>query len=181
MLLIYGPSMDLLTMAKQRFAQGKRYPIVQTTGVFNLKAFTAAVSTEALEGIVSEYSLPSALKVTKVSSQQLAVAQKFQDLWLAKYKEPVTDITTLPFGWSLVWGSLIVDAVQQAGTLDPDALMKTFRGGTFDTIMGKFAMTGTKKFGSPVFFGAPCMSSMIKGGKEVYLGEMPMTDVDNLP
>jgi ABC-type branched-subunit amino acid transport system substrate-binding protein len=181
MLLIYGPSMDLLTMAKQRFAQGKRYPIVQTTGVFNLKAFTAAVSTEALEGIVSEYSLPSALKVTKVSSQQLAVAQKFQDLWLAKYKEPVTDTTTLPFGWSLVWGSLIVDAVQQAGTLDPDSLMKTFRGGTFDTITGKFAMTGTKKFGSPVFFGAPCMSSIMRGGKEVYLGEMPMTDVDNLP
>jgi ABC-type branched-subunit amino acid transport system substrate-binding protein len=181
MLLIYGPATDLLTMAKQRFAAGKKYPIVQTTPVFNLKAFIAAAGADAIEGIVSEYDLPSSFKLTKVSDKQLAMAQKFQDLWQAQYNQQITDITTFPFGWPLLWGTLAVDAVQQAGSTDPDVVMKTVRGGTFDTSIGKLTMTGTKKYGSPVFLGNPCAASIIKGGKEVYLGEIPITDVDNLP
>ena len=81
----------------------------------------------------------------------------------------------------MLWVSLIVDAVQQAGTIDPDGVMKTFKGGTFDTILGKLSMTGTKKYGAPVFLGNPGTASVIKGGKEVYLGEEPMTDLDKLP
>jgi ABC-type branched-subunit amino acid transport system substrate-binding protein len=181
MLSVFGPPTDVLNMAKQRFAQGKKYPIVQTTTILNLKALVGAVGPEVLEGVVSEYDLPSALKMTKVSARHLADAQKFQEMWLAKYNTPLTEISTNSFGWAMLWVSLIVDAVQQAGTIDPDGVMKTFRGGTFETIIGKLAMTGTKKYGSPVFLGNPCMASVIKGGKEVYLGEVPMTDVDNLP
>ena len=181
MLSVFGPPTDVLNMAKQRSAQGKKYPIVQTTSILNLKALVAAVGSDVLEGVVSEYDLPSATKMTKVSAQQLADAQKFQDIWIEKYKIPLTEISTNAIGWPLLWVSLIVDAVQQAGTIDPDGVMKTFKGGTFDTILGKLSMTGTKKYGAPVFLGNPGTASVIKGGKEVYLGEEPMTDLDKLP
>ena len=41
MLSVFGPPTDVLNMAKQRFAQGKKYPIVQTTSILNLKALVA--------------------------------------------------------------------------------------------------------------------------------------------
>ena len=119
--------------------------------------------------------------MTKISPKHLADMKKFRELWIAKYKDPIETISTSPFGYTMGLVSLLVDALQQAGSTDPDVLMKTFRGGTFDTLQGKFKMTGQKKHGSPVFFGSPGMASILKNGKEVYLGETPITDVDNLP
>lgn len=182
LITVAGPAPDVMAVAKLRQSQGKHYPITQTGGYANLKAFLAAMgSYEFSNNIVSEYNAPWEYKVTKISPKHLADIKKFRELWQAKYKDPIETISTTPFGYTMSQISLIVDALQQAGTIDPDVLMKTFRGGTFDTLQGKFKMTGQKKHGSPVFFGSPGGASILKDGKEVYLGETPITDVDNLP
>jgi len=59
--------------------------------------------------------------------------------------------------------------------------MKTFKGGTFDTILGKLSMTGTKKLRRSGFLGEPRHGLCDQGGKEVYLGEEPMTTSINCP
>jgi branched-chain amino acid transport system substrate-binding protein len=182
LITVAGPAPDVMAVAKLRQSQGKHYPITQTGGYANLKAFVAAMgSYEFSNNIVSEYNAPWEYKVTKISPKHLADIKKFRELWQAKYKDPIETISTIPFGYTMAQLSLIVDALQQAGSTDPDVLMKSFRGGTFDTIQGKFKMTGQKKFGSPVFFGSPGGASILKDGKEVYLGETVITDVDNLP
>lgn len=182
LIMVAGPASDAMAVAKLRQSMGKKYPITQTGGYANLKAFIAAMgSFDFSNNIVSEYNAPWEFKVTKISPKHLADMKKFRDLWIAKYTDPIETISTIPFGYTLGQLSLIVEALQQAGTTDPDALMKSLRGGTFDSLMGKFKMTGQKKHGSPVFFGSPGMASILKNGKEVYLGETPITDVDNLP
>ena len=182
LITVAGPAPDVMAVAKLRQSQGKHYPITQTGGYANLKAFLAAMgSSEFSNNIVSEYNAPWEYKVTKISPKHLADIKKFRELWIAKYKDPIETISTIPFGYTMAQVSFIVDALQQAGSIDPDVLMKTFRGGTFDTLQGKFKMTGQKKHGSPVFFGSPGGASILKDGKEVYLGETPITDVDNLP
>ena len=179
---VSGPTNDVMAVAKLRESMGKKYPITQSGGYANLKAFVAALGPfEFSNNIVSEYYAPSEYRLTKISPKHLADAKQFRELWQAKYKEPIETISTSPFGFSMGQISFIVEALQQAGSTDPDVLMKTFRGGTFDTLKGKFKMTGQKKYGSPVFFGSPGMTSILKNGKEVYLGETPITDEDNLP
>jgi hypothetical protein len=65
--------------------------------------------------------------------------------------------------------------MQKAGTVDdPDAIMNAIRGGTFDTTVGKWTMSGAQTYGSPVVFGTAAPMCTIQGGKEVYLSEHPM-------
>jgi len=103
MLSVFGPPTDVLNMAKQRFAQGKKYPIVQTTSILNLKALVAAVGPDVLEALSLSTICLRQQRMTKVSAQQLADAQKFQDIWIEKYKIPLTEISTNAIGWPLLW------------------------------------------------------------------------------
>jgi hypothetical protein len=57
---------------------------------------------------------------------------------------------------------------------EADAIMKAIRGGTFDTTVGKWTMSGAQTYGSPVVFGTAAPMCTIQGGKEVYLSEHPM-------
>jgi ABC-type branched-subunit amino acid transport system substrate-binding protein len=166
--------MDVINLCKQRYAMGFKYPVMQTTSIVNLKAYQSAAG-EALEGLISEYCAPWEIKQTKVSQQKIELARQIQTIWEKKYNDP---IKMSAYGWSLHMTSLLIDALQQSGSIDPDVVMKTIRGGTFDTFKGIFTMSGQKLYGSPVFFGSTCMTSIVKGDHEVYLGEYPLTNLD---
>ena len=66
-----------------------------------------------------------------------------------------------------------------AGTTDPDKVMSVLRGGTLETFLGKYTLSGSETFGSPVVFGFPCAMSIIKGNETLYLNEEPLWDVDH--
>ncbi len=81
-------------------------------------------------------------------------------------------------GWLPNHLLILSQAMQKAGTVDnTDAIMKAIRGGTFDTTIGKWTMSGAKTWGSPVVFGTPAALCTIKGDKEVYLSEHPSTPI----
>ena len=56
--------------------------------------------------------------------------------------------------------------------------MKTLRGGTFETFLGRYKLTGKRFYGSDVVFGHPCAMCISKGKESIYLGEYPLTDID---
>jgi hypothetical protein len=66
-----------------------------------------------------------------------------------------------------------------AGTTDPDKVMSVLRGGTVETFLGKYTLSGEKTYGSPVVFGYPCDMSMIKRNEIVYIPGEPLLDVDH--
>ena len=70
------------------------------------------------------------------------------------------------------------EALEQAGTTDPDVVMKTLRGGTFETFLGRYKLTGGRFYGSDVVFGHSCAMCISKGQENVYLGEYPLTDIN---
>jgi len=73
---------------------------------------------------------------------------------------------------------ILAQAMQKAGSVDdPDKIMKAIRGGTFDTMVGKYTMSGAKTYGSPIVFGNPGLMSELKGGGPVYFGESPWEPV----
>jgi hypothetical protein len=127
---------------------------------------------EASQGFMGSYGAIWNFKKTKINPKYIKMCQEVQKMVEAKIGKPYNYS-----GWT-AWVpthlTILVQAMEKAGTVeDTDAIMKAIRGGTFDTPIGKYTMSGAKTYGSPVVFGTAGAMSQIKGDKEVYLSESP--------
>ena len=172
-----GSVLELALMAKQRWAMGYKWPLVQTACQIDPKTFMQICgSTEAAQGVISDRPVPWELKKTTVSQKYLDMAKKIDQRFTEIHGNPIVHFGA--FAACVNETAQYFEAAQRAGTLDPDKVMQVLRGGTFDTFLGTYTLSGTKLYGAPVVFGYPCAMGQIQGDKEVYLGEYPMADVD---
>ena len=174
-----GSPLEVGLLAKQRYQMGYKWPIGQEASNVDLSIVKGiAGSEEAMQNIVSDYPLPWEFKKTTVSPKYMDMAKRMWDRFKEQNngKEPFTGIYG---GGGALPMSQYFEALQQAGTTDPDVVMKTIRGGTFDSFFGKYTLSGEKYYGSNVVFGHPCCMGIIKGMETDYLGEYPLTDVDH--
>lgn len=164
-------------MAKQASQMGYKFIFAQNGPILDIQQLKGvAGSTEAIQNICSDYSYPWVLKETKVSPKYLDMANRIRTAYKNKLNiEPSAGAMSINCN---MLGQYL-EAVQQAGTIDADAAMNTFRGGTIDTFVGTYKLSGEKLYGANVVFGYPCCMSIIKGEEQVYLGENPLTDSDN--
>lgn len=165
-------------MAKQIHQLGYKFILAQGSPFLDLQAVKVLTgSTEAMQNMCGDYSAPWNLKNTRVSPKYLAMADRIRAEYKKRNngKEPFAGAFSVPVN---MMGQYL-EAVQMAGSIDPDKVMKAFRGGTFETFLGKYTLSGQKNYGSPVVFGYPCAMSVIRGEEQVYIGENPMLDVDN--
>ena len=167
--------LDVALMAKQRWQMGYKWPIGHTSDSLP-DVFFGICGKDAAQGIMGNRSVPWELKQAKVAQNYLDMAQRIRDRYQQKYGKPLTD--NGPFSQVITHLSQYFECAQRAGTTDPDTMMKTFKGGTFDTFLGKYTFSGTKTYGAPVVFGYPCAMGVIKGDDDVYMGEYPLTDAD---
>jgi hypothetical protein len=132
---------------------------------------------EAMQNICGSYNYPWELKKVTVAPRYLDMANRIR----AKYKETHQNKEPYAGGFSNGAPSMAhyFEAVQMAGTTDPDKVMGVLRGGTIETFLGKYTLSGTVTYGSPVVVGYPCAMGVIKGSEIVYLGENPLWDVDH--
>ena len=133
-------------------------------------------SEEAMQGIVCSYPIPWELRKTKVSSEYLDMAKRIQERHKQLYNKDVY------YG---VWAGSGINAMgqyleitQKAGTIDADEVMRVTRGGTFETFVGRYTLSGKPYYDSDIVFGHPCAMGMVKGKEVVYVGEYPLTNVD---
>jgi len=174
---VYSSIQDVGLMAKQASQMGYKFIIAQGGPILDMQALKGiAGSTDAIQNICADYSYPWVLKKTKVSPKYLDMANRIRTEYEKKFnKEPNSGALSINCN---MLGQYL-EAVQQAGTIDPDAVMNVFRGGTIDTFVGTYKLSGEKLYGANVVFGYPCCMSIIKGEEQVYLGENPLTDSDN--
>lgn len=173
-----GSPLEVGLMAKQRYQMGYSWPIGQEASNVDLNIVKGiAGSEEAMQNIVSDYPLPWEFKKTTVSPKYLDMAKRMWNRFKEQNngKEPFTGIYG---GGGALPMCQYFEAVQQAGTLDPDVVMKTIRGGTFDTFFGTYTLSGEKYYGSNVVFGHPICMGIIKGMETQYLGEYPLKNID---
>jgi hypothetical protein len=173
-----GSPLEVGLMAKQRYQMGYSWPIGQEASNVDLNIVKGiAGSEEAMQNIVSDYPLPWVFKKTAISPKYMDMAKR---MW-ARFKEQNNNkepFTGIYGGGGALPMSQYFEALEQAGTTDPDVVMKTIRGGTFDSFFGKYKLSGEKYYGSNVVFGHPICMGIIKGMETVYLGEYPLTNVD---
>jgi branched-chain amino acid transport system substrate-binding protein len=165
---------EYMAFAKQRWEMGYKDMKVACSGPFvSLDMYKAVVGADAFEGAIGAYYDNSQFKKTKVDPKYIAQCQEALKIAAEKTGKPYA--YTGEIAWLPSHVLILVQAMQKAGTVDDtDAIMKAIRGGTFDTTIGKWTMSGAETYGSPVVFGTPACLCIIQGGKEVYLSEHPM-------
>jgi ABC-type branched-subunit amino acid transport system substrate-binding protein len=171
-----GSMLEVALTAKQRWAAGYKWPIVQTGTLVDPAMFISICGYDGAQGVVSDRTVPWELKETKVSPEYLDMAKRIKARFEEKFGKPMVYMGC--YGWGAHHMALYFEAIKRVGTLDPDKVMAAFRGGTFETFVGKYTLGGTQSYGAPVICGHPGSVGIIKGKEEVYLGEHPLTDVD---
>ncbi|MCX6006555.1 MAG: ABC transporter substrate-binding protein [Chloroflexi bacterium] len=175
--VIYAVStpLEVGLMAKQRYQMGYSWPIGQQAPSLDLNIMKGICgSEEAMQNLVSDYPVPWELKKVSVAPKYVDMSKR---IW-ARYKEMYNkEMFTGGFSFANFMAQYF-EALYKAGTTDPDAVMRAIRGGTFDTFMGRYKLSGTKYYGSDVVFGHPCSMCIVKGMQTVYLGEYTLTTVD---
>jgi ABC-type branched-subunit amino acid transport system substrate-binding protein len=169
---------ESMAFAKQRWEMGYKDMKVGHSGPFvSVDMYNAVCGNDAAQGFIGQYWANWDYKKTKVNPKYVKMCQDVMKILSEKEGKPYA--YTGWIGWLPNHLLIMAQAMQKAGTVDdPDAIMKAIRGGTFDTTIGKWTMSGAKTYGSPVVFGCPSALCTIQGNKEVYLSEHPM---DPLP
>ena len=174
----FGTPLEVGLMAKQRYQMGYKWPIGSCAALLDPKTVKGiAGSEEAMQNLCGDYCLPWLLKKVTVAPKYLDMANRIRDTYKAKY--PDKELYAGSFGTGVPAMGHYFEACQMAGTTDPDKVMGVLRGGTLETFLGKYTLSGTETFGAPVVFGYPCAMSIIKGNETLYLNEEPMWDVDH--
>jgi hypothetical protein len=154
---------------------GYKCPIGQTSD--NLPDLLFGIcGKDAAQGIIGNRMDPLELKKVTVAQKYLDMTQRICDRYQVKYSKPMTEWGT--FSAIITQLSQYFECAQLTGTTDPDVMMKAFRGGTFETLLGKYTFSGTKTYGAPVVCGSPCAMGVVQGDKDVYMGEFPLLDAD---
>ncbi|MBN1375090.1 MAG: ABC transporter substrate-binding protein [Dehalococcoidia bacterium] len=174
----FQPPLEIGLMAKQRYQLGYKWPIVANSAILDISLFKSlAGSEEAIQNICGDCSYPWVLKTVQIAPRYLDMANRIR----AEYKSK--NGGREPYGGAFSDGVTemghYLEGAQMAGSIDPDKVMKALRGGTIETFLGKYTLSGEKTYGSPVVFGYPCGMSIIRGSENVYLNEEPMWDVDH--
>ncbi|MBN1376046.1 MAG: ABC transporter substrate-binding protein [Dehalococcoidia bacterium] len=172
-----GSPLEVGLMAKQRWQMGYKWPICQIASALDLDIMKGiGGSEEAVQNIVSDYPVPWALKKVTVAPKYVDMAKRISDRYKELYEK---EIFLGAYGGSAINSQgQYFEALEQAGTTDPDVVMRTLRGGTFDTFLGRYKLTGKRFYGSDVVFGHPCAMGISKGRENIYLGEYPLTNID---
>ena len=174
-IFVGGTILEVALIAKQRSQMGYEWPIGHTSD--NLPdVFFGICGKPAAQGITGNRINPLELKKVKVAQKYLDMTQKVCDRYQQKYKKPLNEWGT--FTEVIQHMSQYFECAQLTGTTDPDVMMKAFKGGTFETFLGKYTFSGTKTYGAPVVCGSPCGMGSIQGDEDVYMGEFPLMDAD---
>jgi ABC-type branched-subunit amino acid transport system substrate-binding protein len=162
-----------MLFVKQRWDAGYKWMVGQAGGLADVSIYIDACGYDAAQGIIGSYFGIWDFKETRVNPEYVDMCQQVMETLSDKHGKPF--VYTDWIGWLPSHLLLLSQAMQKAGTVDDtDAIMKTIRGGTFDTTAGKYKMSGEKTYGSPIVFGCPCAICIIHGDQAVYLSEHPV-------
>jgi branched-chain amino acid transport system substrate-binding protein len=172
---IGGTVLEVALIAKQRWEMNYKCPIVHSSDNL-LDIFFNVCGKDAAQGIMGNRNNPTELKKVVVAQKYLDMTGRIVERFQKKYGKPIDNYGV--FSMSITHLSQYFECAQSIGSTDPDAMMKAFKGGTFDSFLGRYTFSGMKTYGAPLVFGYPCAMGEIQGDKEVYLGEYPLTDAD---
>ena len=162
-----------MLFAKQRWEMGYTDMRIGHSGpILDPAVYIMVCGKDAVQGLIGSYYAPWDFKDTQVNPKWITMCQEAMSIVTEAQGKPY--VYTGGIGWLPTQAMILAQAMEKAGTVDDtDAIMQAMRGGTFDTPIGTYTMSGAQTYGSAVVFGNPNAISEIQGEKEVYLSEQP--------
>jgi len=157
---------------KQGHEAGYDWHYAQPGTMIDVDEFIDMAGYDAAQDTMSDWPCPWVMKKQTIKPELLAMAHRIADRYEQEYGEPMTYMGG--FGYGLKDMTLLFDALQRAGTTDPDEVQKVLWGGTFDTFIGRWTFHGEQTYKGPVALGYPCCFGKIEGRQLVYAGEAPV-------
>ncbi|MHB1128073.1 MAG: ABC transporter substrate-binding protein [Bacillota bacterium] len=139
------------------------------------KDYIKVAGFEAAQGSLHGYQAPWELKDTKVAPHMVDLANRIRQRHQEKYGEELLYAGAFDYGAGGM--AMYFEALQKAGTTDPDAVMKAIEGGTFDTFIGTYTMSGAKTYGRAVMAGTTGGMGVVEGEKPRLAVETPLTTI----
>ncbi|MHB1420136.1 MAG: ABC transporter substrate-binding protein [Bacillota bacterium] len=159
-------------MNKQMYEGNYNMHMVGAGALVAPKDYVDVAGYDAAQGILQAYTPPWDLKETKVTDAMKDMSQRIMKRHAEKYDDPGYSADGV-FNYGGNSMALYLEAIQKAGTLDPDAVMKVIDGGTFDLFTGTQTMGGLKTFGRAVVAGVPGSLGEIQGYAPKLVAESP--------
>lgn len=177
--IIFLAADPLATMLilKQRWDMGlKHIKVGATGGMLSPGMYINVSGKDAAQGLMAEDGDITLIKKTKINPKYIKLYKDSMALVSKNIGKPYHYTDWTAYGPTHL--QILAQAMAKAGTVDdPDKIMQAIRGGTFDTMVGKYTMSGAKSYGSPIVFGNPGLMSKMQGEEQVYLSESPWVPV----
>ncbi|MHB1418734.1 MAG: ABC transporter substrate-binding protein [Bacillota bacterium] len=143
--------------------------------IADLKSYIDMSGLEAAQGGLHPYNYPWDLKEIKVAPDVVTMAQRIRD----KHQEMLGEAQAYDGAYAYGLNAMIMyfQALQKAGTVDPDAVMKQIDGGHFDLFTGSYDMGGKETFGRAVMAPPTGPMGVVKGEKMELVSESPAYNI----
>ncbi|MHB1421421.1 MAG: ABC transporter substrate-binding protein, partial [Bacillota bacterium] len=141
---------------KEIYARNWKVNYADAGTIPDLKSYMGISGYDAAQGGLHPFDYPWDFKLIKVAPDIVKLAQDIRDEHQKMLGEPQAYSGAYPYGLNSML--MYFEAMQKAGTTDPDKVMAAIDGGTFDLFTGTYKLGGLKSEGRAVF--APPTGSM---------------------
>jgi len=158
---------ELALWCKQSYELGYKFWFVSFGTLTNVESFLSVAGEEA-----AQYAYCQHAPVWKMPSTPLKykkMAERIRDRYLRQYGEPLNYDGSFCYGNSHL--ALLFEALEKAGTLDPDAVKQILQTEILSTFLGTCKADGEKTYGIRNTFPVPTYMGKIKDDKLVYIGQ----------
>jgi len=171
---IHGPG-DYALGAKQAANLGYTFNWWTGGTMTDLKEFIATGGSDAVQGMTCAAPIPWLYKNSQVDQELQDMAKAITDRVESQSGLPWNQQYLGIFEWGCNHLRILLDFMQQAGTVDPDAVMAKVVGGTTHDFTGVSTMGGTGAWGDTARI-KPSNAMLIKVAGDVvdYAGDMSM-------
>ncbi len=163
-----GPG-DQALIRKTLYQLGYKGYSVASGSLVNTAGLIKIAGQEAIQGHIAPF---ESFECPIIKPDQREVMKVIQKKWMEKWPNETFE----PIAWRYATLlQILVKAYEDAGTLDPDAVVKTLEKGTFETILGDCKFTGEKTFGISHCANLITIAGIIEGNDVKYLGYSRLT------
>ncbi|MHB1418736.1 MAG: ABC transporter substrate-binding protein [Bacillota bacterium] len=161
---------------KEIYNRGYKMNFAGAGTIVDLKSYMDISGKEAAQGGLHPYNYPWALKTYNIQPEIVDVALKIKAKTEQMQGKAEIDYDgAFPYGLNSML--MYFQALQKAGTTDPDKVMEVTRGGTFDLFSGTQTLGGLETYGSAVMGHPIGPMGKVEGDKMVFSSEGPAYDV----
>ncbi|MHB1128000.1 MAG: ABC transporter substrate-binding protein [Bacillota bacterium] len=171
----FGAPQQVALTKKAIYEMGYKVNFATSGTIPDLDAFIDIAGYEAAQGGLHTFYFAWELKEIKVAPEAVQMALKIRDKHEELYNEKMTYDGAFAYGLNQM--QMYFQAMQKAGTTDPDEVMKVIEGGTFDLFLGTINLGGKEAYGRAVFGSFPAAMGKLVGRNLVYASDAPGEDI----